>query len=76
MRTLIADVRLIDGVSETAREHLDVLIDGERIAAIEPHDHPAPIHPTGITLTRRPPVSGRREDPPARPDRCACPLHL
>ena len=38
MRTLIADVRLIDGVADTAREHVDVLIDGDRIAAIEPHD--------------------------------------
>ena len=38
MRTLIADVRLIDGVAEAARGHVDVLIDGDRIAAIEPHD--------------------------------------
>src|SRR6476659_3562361 len=29
MRTLIADVRLIDGVADTAREHVDVLIDGD-----------------------------------------------
>jgi imidazolonepropionase-like amidohydrolase len=38
MRTLIADVRLIDGVATDAYEHVDVLIDGDRIAAIEPHD--------------------------------------
>jgi len=38
MRTLIADVRLIDGVAATAREHLDVLVDGDRIVAVEPHD--------------------------------------
>jgi imidazolonepropionase-like amidohydrolase len=38
MRTLIADVRLIDGVADTPREHVDVLIEGERIVAVEPHD--------------------------------------
>jgi imidazolonepropionase-like amidohydrolase len=42
MRTLIADVRLIDGVAATARDHVDVLIDGERITAIEPHDRRRP----------------------------------
>jgi imidazolonepropionase-like amidohydrolase len=38
MRTLIADVRLIDGVAETARDHVDVIVEDDRIAAVEPHD--------------------------------------
>lgn len=38
MRTLIANVRLIDGLAEAAREHVDVIIDGERIATVETHD--------------------------------------
>jgi imidazolonepropionase-like amidohydrolase len=42
MRTLIADVRLIDGVAAAAREHVDVLVDGDRITAIEPHGRGRP----------------------------------
>jgi imidazolonepropionase-like amidohydrolase len=42
MRTLIADVRLIDGVADTPREHVDVVIDGQRIVAVEPHDETRP----------------------------------
>jgi imidazolonepropionase-like amidohydrolase len=38
MRILIRDIRVIDGLSEAPREHLDVTIEGERIAAIEAHD--------------------------------------
>jgi imidazolonepropionase-like amidohydrolase len=38
MAILITDVRLIDGLSETAREHVDIMVDGERITAIEPHE--------------------------------------
>jgi imidazolonepropionase-like amidohydrolase len=38
MRILIRDVRVIDGLSEAPREHLDVTIEGERVAAIEAHD--------------------------------------
>lgn len=38
MRTLIADVRLIDGVADTTREHVDVLVDGDRITSVETHD--------------------------------------
>ena len=38
MRIEIRDVRLIDGLAETAREHVDVTVDGDRISAIEPHD--------------------------------------
>ena len=54
---LIRDVRCIDGLSDAPRPHVDVRIDGERIAAIEPHDpasRPAPgdsvIDGTGRTL--------------------------
>ena len=35
---LIRDVRLIDGRAETPRSHVDVRLEGDRIAAIEPHD--------------------------------------
>ncbi|HEX6869163.1 MAG TPA: amidohydrolase family protein [Candidatus Limnocylindrales bacterium] len=38
MRIEIRDVRLIDGLAETAREHVDVTVDGDRISAIEAHD--------------------------------------
>ena len=32
------DVRLIDGVSDTARDHVDVVVSGERIAGVQTHD--------------------------------------
>ena len=35
---LIRDVRVIDGVGEAALAARDVLVDGDRIVAIEPHD--------------------------------------
>jgi imidazolonepropionase-like amidohydrolase len=35
---LIRDVRVIDGLGESPRDHLDVVIAAERIVAIEPHD--------------------------------------
>lgn len=35
-RTLIKDVRLFRGNATTAEEHMDVLLDGERIAAVAP----------------------------------------
>jgi imidazolonepropionase-like amidohydrolase len=35
---LIRNVRLIDGVAGDAREHVDVLVETERIASVEPHD--------------------------------------
>ncbi|CAN5562034.1 amidohydrolase family protein [soil metagenome] len=38
MSILIRDVRVIDGVAEDARGHMDVLVVGERIDAVEPHD--------------------------------------
>src|SRR5919108_349953 len=37
MTVLFRDVRLIDGVSHEAQEHMDVRLDGERIGAVEPH---------------------------------------
>ncbi len=54
---LIRDVRCIDGLSDAARPHVDVRLEGDRIAAVEPHDparQPAPgdvvIDGTGRTL--------------------------
>ncbi|MEX2182883.1 MAG: amidohydrolase family protein [Chloroflexota bacterium] len=38
MSILIRDVRVIDGVADDARGHMDVLVVGERIDAVEPHD--------------------------------------
>ncbi len=38
MALLIRDVRLIDGLADMARDHVDVTIHGERIAAIQAHD--------------------------------------
>lgn len=35
---VIRDVRVIDGVGETARDGLDVVVSGGRITAIQPHD--------------------------------------
>ena len=37
MRTIFEDVRLIDGVAAEPRDGLDVVVDGERIAAVVPH---------------------------------------
>ncbi len=38
----IADVRVIDGLAAAALEHHDVVVDGARIVAIEPHTELAP----------------------------------
>ncbi len=38
MSILVRGVRLIDGVAEAARDHIDVLVEGQRIASIGPHD--------------------------------------
>ena len=38
MTVVISAVRLIDGVAEVARTGVDVVIEGDQIAAIEPHD--------------------------------------
>jgi imidazolonepropionase-like amidohydrolase len=45
----IRDVRLIDGLAEHARDHVDVVVVGERIVAIEGHD-PAWIAPADETV--------------------------
>ena len=36
MSTIFQDCRVIDGLADAPREHCDVIVDGERIAAIEP----------------------------------------
>jgi len=38
MAYLFRDVALIDGLAETRRDHMDVLVDGERISTIEAHE--------------------------------------
>ena len=38
MSVLVRAVRLIDGVSATPRDRVDVLIEGERIASVQDHD--------------------------------------
>ena len=38
MSLLIRDVRLIDGVADDAQDHIDVRVEGERIAFVSPHD--------------------------------------
>jgi Tol biopolymer transport system component len=37
-RTVVHAGRLIDGVTPTAREHVDIVIDGNRIVRVAPHD--------------------------------------
>jgi imidazolonepropionase-like amidohydrolase len=37
MRTIFEAVRLIDGVADVAQDDVDVVIDDDRIAAVEPH---------------------------------------
>lgn len=37
MRTVFESIRLIDGVSPDARDDVDVVVDGDRIAAVVPH---------------------------------------
>lgn len=34
---VFSDARVIDGIADAAAEHLDVVVQGERIASIEPH---------------------------------------
>ncbi|MEO6207618.1 MAG: amidohydrolase family protein [Candidatus Limnocylindrales bacterium] len=50
MAVLFRDVALIDGLAETRREHVDVLVDGERISAIDPHDPARPIAAATVVL--------------------------
>jgi len=41
VRTIYADATLIDGTGAPALEHQDIIVEGERIVAIVPHDDPA-----------------------------------
>jgi imidazolonepropionase-like amidohydrolase len=38
MQTCFSDVHLIDGIATTARTHVDVVIDGDRIVSVADHD--------------------------------------
>ena len=53
MRIQIRDVRLIDGLAETPRDHVDVAVEGDRITTIEPHDptRPETASPSGESAT-------------------------
>jgi imidazolonepropionase-like amidohydrolase len=42
---LVRGVRLIDGVADAARDHIDVLVEGERIASVGPHDPESVVDP-------------------------------
>lgn len=50
MTLLISDVRLIDGLADAAREHVDVVVVGERIVTVEAHDPVRVIPPAGERL--------------------------
>ena len=45
MSLLVRGVRLIDGVADAARDHIDVLVEGERIASVGPHDPESVVDP-------------------------------
>ena len=45
MRTVFETVRLIDGVSGEARDGVDVVVEGDRIAAVVLHGVPLPQRP-------------------------------
>jgi imidazolonepropionase-like amidohydrolase len=49
MRLLVRNVRLIDGLADAARDGVDIVVDGARIAAIQPHD-PARLVPDPVTV--------------------------
>ena len=61
MRTIFEAVGLIDGVGETARDGMDVVVDGDRIAAVVPHGAsvPAPPPQTGAGDPPQTVVDGR-----------------
>jgi imidazolonepropionase-like amidohydrolase len=52
MRTVVTDVRLIDGIADDPRDHVDVVIDGDRISEIEPHlpDRPGLADPPTVVI--------------------------
>ncbi len=45
MSLLVRGVRLIDGVADAARDHIDILVEGERIASVGPHDPESVVDP-------------------------------
>ncbi len=47
-RSILRDVRLIDGIAATAREHVDVVIDAGRIAALDDHRPDRVIEPGDV----------------------------
>lgn len=49
MTVLFRDVRLIDGVSDAAREHMDLIVEGERISVVQDHDPSRTVKP-GTTV--------------------------
>jgi imidazolonepropionase-like amidohydrolase len=53
MRLLFRDVRLIDGIADSARQHVDVTVDDERIEAVDDHD-PARVIEPGTTVVDGP----------------------
>jgi imidazolonepropionase-like amidohydrolase len=56
MRTIFEDVRLIDGVATEPRDGMDVVVDGERIAAVVPHgtrSEPLPDDPPATVIAGR-----------------------
>ena len=56
MRTIFEDVRLIDGVATEPRDAMDVVVDGERIAAVVPHgtrSSPLPDDPPPTVIAGR-----------------------
>ena len=74
MRTIFEAVRLIDGVADAAREDVDVIVDGERIAAIVDHGSP---HPPGADDDGEVAViDGRATDPAPGADRRPRALHV
>jgi imidazolonepropionase-like amidohydrolase len=42
MRHVFSDVRLVDGIGDAARDHVDVVIDGEHVSAVVPHGSALP----------------------------------
>jgi imidazolonepropionase-like amidohydrolase len=55
VRLVFSNVRLIDGVGETARAGVDIVIDDERISAVVAHGSPWP-GPTATTAPGGPPT--------------------
>ncbi len=50
MPTCFADVRLIDGIAPSAREHVDVVVDGDRIVSVADHDPTRVVEPGTVIV--------------------------